>query len=265
MNDTVLLEKDAGVATLTLNRPRAMNALNEEMREALVQRTAQVENDPSVRCVVLRGAGDNFMAGGDVKLFHSMLGMDAAERAQRISHFIHEMHPAMISLRRMPKPVLASVRGAAAGFGVGLLMGCDLALAGDDAFFTMAYCHLGASPDGSSTYTLPRMVGMKQAMELALLGDRFDAAAAQAYGLINRVVPAAELEAETAKLAARLAAGPGLAYAKTKALINRSLISSYEEQLQAELESFGECAMSEDFAEGVAAFVEKRKPEFKGR
>ena len=264
MNDTVLLDIDGGVATLTLNRPEALNALDRTMNEALVQRMAQMERDASVRCVVIRGAGDNFMAGGDLKLFYSMRDLDPAERRSQAEQFIHEMHPAMISLRRMPKPVLASVRGAAAGFGVSLVMGCDLAIAADDAFFTLAYCHIGASPDGSSTYTLPRMVGLKRAMELALLGERFDAKTAEAYGLINRVVPATELDAETAKLAQRLAAGPTQAYANTKALLNRSVRSSFEEQLQAELEAFGECTTTEDFVEGVRAFVEKRKPEFRG-
>ena len=265
MNDTVLLDIDGGVATLTLNRPQALNALNREMNEALIRCVTQVEHERSVRCVVIRGAGDNFMAGGDVKLFHSWIDKEPHERRAAIERFIHEMHPVMISLRRMPKPVLASVQGAAAGFGVSLMAGCDLALAADDAVFTLAYTNLGASPDGGSTYALPRMVGMKRAMEIALLSERFDAATAQAYGLLNRVVPAAELEAETARLAARLAAGPTQAYANTKALLNRSLRSSFEEQLQAELEAFGECVTTADFAEGVRAFVEKRKPSFAGK
>ncbi len=265
MTDAVLLDSENGVATLTLNRPEALNALNMDMNDVLVERAHEVERDAWVRCVVIRGAGDNFMAGGDLKMFHDTLELEPAERRARAEAFVHRMHPVVISIRRMPKPVIASVRGAAAGFGVSLMAACDLAIAADDAFFTMAYCLIGTSPDGSSTYTLPRLVGMKRAMELALLGDRFDAATAQSLGLVNRVVPAAELEAETAKLAARLAAGPTLAYANTKALLNRSLQSTYEEQLQAELEAFGECSATADFKEGIQAFVAKRKAAFVGK
>jgi 2-(1,2-epoxy-1,2-dihydrophenyl)acetyl-CoA isomerase len=145
-----------------------------------------------------------------------------------------------------------------------LMLACDLVVVAEDCVFTMAYANLGTSPDGSSTYSLPRVVGLKRAMELALLAERFDAARAYELGLVNRVVPAAELEAETMKLARRLAAGPTRAYAHTKALLNRSLQSAYEEQLQAELESFGDCVANPDFVEGVHAFVEKRKPAFKG-
>jgi len=264
MNDAVLTQREGAVATLTLNRPEALNALNMDLNEALVRATAEVEADEGVRCVVLRGAGGNFQAGGDVKMFYEMRDIEGPRRGKQMARFVHQMHPVVISLRRMPKPVVASVQGAAAGFGMSLMLACDLALAADDAYFSLAYCLIGTSPDGSSTYTLPRVVGVKRAMELALLGERFDAATAHAYGLVNRVVPADQLEAATAQLAARLAAGPTRAYANTKALINRSLQSSYEEQLQAELENFAACAASDDFAEGVSAFVEKRKPAFKG-
>ncbi len=264
MNDTVLTQREGAVATLTLNRPEALNALNMELNEALIDALAAVGADAGVRCVVLRGAGGNFQAGGDVKMFYDMRELAPAERRRLTERFIHEMHPVVMTLRRMPKPVLASVAGAAAGFGMSLMLACDLVLAADDAFFSLAYCLIGTSPDGSSTYSLPRVVGLKRAMELALLGERIDAATAQGYGLVNRVVPAAELEAETAKLAARLASGPTRAYANTKALLNRSLQSSYEDQLQAELERFGDCVTTDDFMEGVSAFVEKRDPQFKG-
>ncbi|MGH6991538.1 MAG: enoyl-CoA hydratase-related protein, partial [Stellaceae bacterium] len=161
--------------------------------------------------------------------------------------------------------VVASVQGAAAGFGLSLMMACDLVIAADSAFFTLAYINIGTSPDGSGTYFLPRVVGQKKAMEIALLGDRFDAATAKAMGLINFIVPAAELEAETMKLATRLATGPTRAIANTKRLINHSLERSLESQLQAEAMSFADCAASEDWLEGVKAFAEKRRPAFKGR
>lgn len=263
-NDTVLLDIDGGIATLTLNRPQAMNALDLAMSAALRDATEQVEHDAAVRVVVLRGAGAHFMAGGDIKWFHGLLDAPAAERRSRFERLIAEVHGSVLRLRRMGKPVLASVQGAAAGFGLSLMNACDLAIAADDAYFTLAYCHLGTSPDGGATFGLPRLVGAKQAMEIALLGDRFDARRALELGLVNRVVPAADLAAETRKLAERLAAGPTAAYAKTKRLINESVNCTLTEQLQAEQDSFAASALTADFAEGVRAFVEKRKPRFSG-
>jgi 2-(1,2-epoxy-1,2-dihydrophenyl)acetyl-CoA isomerase len=144
-------------------------------------------------------------------------------------------------------------------------MASDLAIAAEDSFYTLAYCHLGTSPDGGSTFFLPRTLGMKRAMEVALLGDRFDAKTALAWGLVNWVVPAAELGDRTAVLARRLATGPAEAYAGTKRLLNQSLGSSLEAQLQAEAETFARCTGTEDFVEGVAAFIAKRSPKFQGR
>jgi 2-(1,2-epoxy-1,2-dihydrophenyl)acetyl-CoA isomerase len=264
MTDTVLLDVADGVGTLTLNRPDSMNALDVALTRDFIARAAEAEADSSIRCVVLRGAGDAFQAGGDIKSFHGWIDREPEQRRSEIHKMIHDMHPTVMILRRMPKPVVASVHGAAAGFGMSLMLACDLVVVAEDCVFTMAYANLGTSPDGSSTYSLPRVVGLKRAMELALLAERFDAARAYELGLVNRVVPAAELEAETMKLARRLAAGPTRAYAHTKALLNRSLQSAYEEQLQAELESFGDCVANPDFVEGVHAFVEKRKPAFKG-
>jgi 2-(1,2-epoxy-1,2-dihydrophenyl)acetyl-CoA isomerase len=261
----VLLAREGAVATLTLNRPEALNALNRELTLALRESIFVVEGDASVRCVVIRG-GEHFMAGGDLKWFKSLSdGRSASENRVQFEGFIHEVHALIVSLRRMPKPVLASVRGAVAGFGMSLMMATDLALAADNAYFTLAYTLVGVSPDGGSTFALPRIVGQKKAMEIALLGDRFDAASAERLGLVNRVVPAASLDGETAKLAARLAAGPTAVYARTKALLNASLGSSLETQLQREAEAFAQSASEPDFQEGLAAFVEKRKPRFTGR
>ena len=261
----VLVAREGGVATLTLNRPQALNALNRDLTLGLRDAVFSLENDESVRCLVLRG-GEHFMAGGDLKWFQELIkdGDPGALRAQ-FEAFIHEVHPVIVSLRRMPKPVLASVRGAAAGFGLSLLMACDLAIAADSAYFTLAYVTIGVTPDGGSTFALPRIVGAKKAMEIALLGDRFDAATAERLGIVNRVVPAASLEAETTRMANRLAAGPTTVYARTKALLNGSLNATLESQLQREAEAFARSASEPDFQEGLAAFIEKRKPAFKGR
>lgn len=260
----VLVAREGAVATLTLNRPKALNAINRELTLALREAVLAAEHDRAVRCVVIRG-GEHFMAGGDLKWFHEQLGSsDAAQLRTQFEAFVQEVHGIIISLRRMPKPVVASVRGAAAGFGLSLMMACDLALAADNAYFTLAYALIGATPDGSSTFSLPRIVGQKKAMELALLGERFDAAAAERLGLVNRVVPAGSLDQETAKLAARLAAGPTAVYGRTKSLLNASLENSLAAQLQREAECFAQSASEADFREGIAAFIEKRAPRFEG-
>jgi 2-(1,2-epoxy-1,2-dihydrophenyl)acetyl-CoA isomerase len=265
MNESVVLTSTAGaVRTITMNRPKSLNALNRELTLGLRDAVFAAEQDKSVRCVVMRG-GEHFMAGGDLKWFHENLGkFGATEIRVTFEGFIQEVHAMIIALRRMPKPVLASVSGAAAGFGLSLVMACDLAIAADTAYFTLAYSAIGVSPDGGSTFALPRLVGLKRAAEIALLADRFDAAAAERLGLVNKVVPAAQLDAETAKLAARLAAGPTAVYGRTKMLLQRSLDNPLEAQLQREAESFAQCATEPDFAEGIRAFIEKRKPAFKG-
>jgi 2-(1,2-epoxy-1,2-dihydrophenyl)acetyl-CoA isomerase len=259
----VLTATAAGISTLTLNRPERLNALDRSLTLGLRDAVFAAEQDPAVRCVVLRG-GEHFMAGGDLKWFDELIrSRAAAENRIQFESFIQEVHALILSLRRMPKPVIASVSGAAAGFGMSLMMACDLALAADNAYFTLAYTLIGTSPDGGSTFALPRIVGAKKAMEIALLGERFDAATAERLGLVNRVVPAAALETETTKLAARLATGPTAVYARTKALLNGSLNASLESQLQREAECFAQCAAEPDFAEGIRAFVEKRKPQWR--
>jgi 2-(1,2-epoxy-1,2-dihydrophenyl)acetyl-CoA isomerase len=257
---------DAGIATLTMNRPESRNALSMEMRSSLSSVLHDVERDDSVRCVVLRGAGDHFMAGGDVKgMAETVKVKSSAEIRKEFILRIHDLHTIMYAMRRMPKPIIASCKGAAAGAGVSMALACDLVIAEEDAFFTLAYCKIGTSPDGSSSFHLPRAVGIKKAMEIALLGDRFSAQEAKDMGMINYVVATGELESETLKLATRLANGPTHVYGNTKALFYRSLESEFESQLQAEAEYFADCASQPDFTEGVTAFVEKRTPNFKGK
>ena len=258
------VSNENGIATLTMNRPEARNALSMEMRKELTDVLHDVERDNSVRCVLLKGAGDHFMAGGDVKGMGDSIKKSPEEIKKEFMLRIHDLHPIMFAMRRMPKPIVASCRGAAAGAGVSIALACDLVIAAEDAFFTLAYCKIGTSPDGSSSFHLPRAVGIKKAMEIALLGDRFDAQAAKDMGMINFVVPDAELDEETNKLITRLANGPTHVYGNTKALFYRSLESEFESQLQAEAEYFSDCASREDFKEGVTAFIEKRSPVFTG-
>jgi len=262
MSDSVLLTTDGGIATVTLNRPDRLNAIDLEMANALRDIMLNVERDPSIRAVVLKGAGKGFVAGGDVQEFQQKLG-DNLDRL--VLDMTHGLHDAAIAIHRMGKPVIASVHGPCAGGGFSLAMACDLIIAADNAMFTLAYSMIAASPDGSSTYFLPRLIGRHKALELIYLSDRFSSDKAAELGLINFVVPEADLAAETEKLAARLAAGPTLAYAKAKALVNRSLASGIADQLDAESQNIAASSLTEDFAEGVTAFVEKRKPTFEGR
>jgi 2-(1,2-epoxy-1,2-dihydrophenyl)acetyl-CoA isomerase len=262
MNDTVLLQIEGRIATVTLNRPQVLNALNSDMVDGLMEAFERIAGDPALRVVVLTGSGNGFMAGGDIRRFQEVMTLSPAERHTYFERFIHSVHPVIIAMRRLPLPIIASVHGAVAGIGMSLVMACDLAVATDDARFTLAYIHLGTSPDGGSTFFLPRHVGSKKAMEIALLGDRFDAATALRLGLVNEIVPAADLARRIADLSARLARGPAAAYAATKRLIHQSGFVTIETQLQAEAESFARCAATPDFAEGVAAFVGKRPANF---
>jgi 2-(1,2-epoxy-1,2-dihydrophenyl)acetyl-CoA isomerase len=174
-------------------------------------------------------------------------------------------HASIHNLRAMPKPVLASVHGAVAGGGLSVMLACDVAIAADDTQFTLAYSNIGTSPDGGSTWFLPRVVGMRKALELAFLPDMFPAEEARSLGLVNWVVPAADLAARTAALAERLSHGPTRAFGRTKALMNSTWEQPMAAQLDDELKAFAACAAESDFKEGIAAFVEKRKPRFTGK
>jgi 2-(1,2-epoxy-1,2-dihydrophenyl)acetyl-CoA isomerase len=263
----VLFSVDKGVGTVILNRPKVLNALNNALSDALFMALMALEGDPAVRVIVIRGAGDAFMAGGDVGYFHRKLAEvpDKAEFRPIIVEMIERAQRLALVLRRLPKPVIASVHGGCAGFGLSLMLACDLVVAADNAKFTLAYIHLATTPDGGASFHLPRIVGQKRAAEIALLADRFGAAEAERWGLVNRVVPLAELEETTAKLAARLAKGPSMAYARTKKLLNESDVNSLEEQLAAETESFANSALTADFAAGVAGFVEKKPASYQGK
>ena len=260
----LVLEKSGGIATLTMNRPEARNALSMEMRADLNKTLHTLELDDEVRCIVLRGAGSHFMAGGDIKSMVSSIDASCDEIRTAFLQRIHDLHPIMFAMRRMPKPIIASVQGAAAGAGVSMAAACDLVIAAEDSFFVLAYCNIGTSPDGSSSFHLPRAIGIKRAMEMTLLGDRVDAQTAARWGLVNFVVPTDQLEAETTALATRLANGPTHVYGNAKKLFYRSLENEFESQLQMEAEMFADCASRNDFREGVTAFVEKRKPVFTG-
>jgi 2-(1,2-epoxy-1,2-dihydrophenyl)acetyl-CoA isomerase len=264
---SVLLNIADGVGVITLNRPAVMNALNNDLSARLLAALESCGGDEAVRVIVIRGAGDNFMAGGDVGYFYRNLQEHPDKAAFRpiVVAMVEKAQQLTKVIRALPKPVIAEIKGGCAGFGLSLVLACDLAIAADTSKFTLAYIHLGTTPDGGASFHLPRIVGQKRAAEIALLGDRFGATEAERWGLVNRVVPIAELEATTAKLAGRMAKGPGLAYARTKALLNATDTNSLGEQLAAETESFASSAVSDDFAAGVSGFIEKKAPDFRGR
>lgn len=262
MSDPIVTSIDSGVATLTLNRPKALNALNREMAEALQASTAALAADDEVRCVLIRGAGGNFMAGGDIGYFYQCLSLSEKARASAVASVIEVVHGAIRNIRDAPKPVIACIDGACAGFGVSLVAACDLAVVADNAVFSLAYSRIGITPDGGSTWFLPRLAGLKHASALALLADRFGAREALQMGLVNQVVEAHALGETGDVLAQRIAAGPAKAFAGVKALLNRSLNATLEEQLEAEEARFIEGVNGAEFEEGVRAFVEKRKPDF---
>jgi 2-(1,2-epoxy-1,2-dihydrophenyl)acetyl-CoA isomerase len=258
----VLYEVCDKVATITLNRPESLNSVNPAMIDALLEKSSQAASDPQVRAVIVRGAGEHFMAGGDLKWFREQLALPPETCRERFAALIEGVHASVLNFRRMDKPVIASVHGAVAGFGLSLMLAADLVLASENTYFTLAYSNIALSPDGGATWSLPRQVGLKQAMEIALLGERFDAAQARELGLVNRLVAPGQLAGETQKLANRLAGGPAAALAKTKALINQSFDNSLETQLLAEQGFFADCAAHPDFSEGLTAFLEKRRPHF---
>lgn len=259
MSDTVLLETRDGIATLTLNRPKSLNALNLDMARALADICQEVEASAQARCVIVRGAGGNFLAGGDVLSMRD--GLESGD-SSIVDGIITHLHLAVEIMQRMSKPVIAGVEGAVAGGGVSLLLACDLALAADNSKFNLAYSLIGANPDGGATWHLPRLAGLKKAMELCLLSEQFNATDALRMGLVNRVVAAGNLEKETRAWARRLADGPLDAYARIKQLLNDAATNSLSQQLSAEQNAFVEGLRSRDFSEGVRAFCEKRKPKF---
>ena len=258
---TLTLERRDGVATLTLNRPDAYNALNLELGRELFHAVLELDEDPAVRCVVVTGAGKAFCAGGDVK--------DFADNLPRIGVLVKELttylHGAVSRLSRSDKPVIMAVNGVAAGGGFSFALSGDLVVAVESARFTMAYSKIGATPDGSSSYFLPRLIGLRRALELYLTNRVLSAREALEWGLVTRVVPDAELAPAVDALARALAQGPSKAFGAAKRLFHQSTWESLETQMELEAQAIAASGHTEDFANGVAAFASKRQPTFKGR
>lgn len=259
--DSLIYETAGPLAVVRLNRPDRYNALDASMGRDLLDAVLRVSHDPALRALMITGQGRAFCAGGDVKAFVEA-GAEVPAYADRLTV---DLHAAVSKLMRMEKPSLAAVNGPAAGAGFSLAMTCDLVVASEEASFTLAYTQIGASPDGSSTFTLPRILGVRRAMELALTNRTLNAQEAVAWGLANRLLPAEGFEREARRIAAQLAAGPTRAFGQVKALLYHSFHESLEGQLEREARAIVDASRSEDFREGTRAFVEKRQPGFKGK
>lgn len=257
-NDEVLLQREGPIARIVFNRPRRLNAIDLATAEAFDAACAAVQADPAVRVVVLRGEGAHFGAGGDLKQF-----ADAPQQAARA--LIDPMHRGLLRLVRLPVPVLASLNGHVSGGSLSLALGCDLAIAADDARFNLAYVNVAASCDVGGSWHLPRLVGLRRAMQIALLGGSLDAQEALQAGLVNQVVPAAELATATEALARRLAAGPTAAYGRMKLLLRGAFDNSLPAQLDLERDAFVASAGTADFAEALQSFFTRRPARFTGR
>ena len=265
MADHLIVDVTDGVGSIVLNRPERRNAFSPEMAQDMTEVVQRFERDDAVRAVLIRGEGETFTAGGDVVAFQQGLLADRRGHADGMERRIVSGHLTMHRIRRMAKPVVVAAHGVTAGMGVSLLCCADFAWAADDAQFTLAYRHIGLSPDGGVSYFLPRIVGERRALEITLLGERFTASQALEWGLVNRVVPAGRLVEEATAFAAKLAAGPTRALGESKRLIRRSLEATWDEQSAAEAHALSLIAASDDHLEGVTAFVEKRRARFTGR
>jgi len=266
MPETVTLRRDGAAATIVLDRPNALNAWTRELGDELLAALREVAEDDAVRAVRLAGAGRAFSSGADLKDITAMEEERTPEGHPDVQRLLRERyHPIITLVREMPKPVLAAVNGPAAGIGCSLALAADLVIAAESAYFLLAFVNIGLVPDGGSSLLVPSRVGFARAAEMAMLGERIPAPQALAWGLINRVSPDDAFETDADALLERLAAGPTRAYAGAKRQLNGWIYGRMHEQLELEAAVQQELAGSEDFAEGVAAFVERRTAAFGGR
>ena len=258
---TLLFGVRDNVAHITLNRPEAANSINIEMGKDLMHAALRCDEDPEIRAVLISGAGKIFSGGGDLKAF-SARGNQLPYHVKEITTYLHA---AMSRLTRMDAPVVAAVHGAVAGAGMSIAIACDIVVAAETTRFMVAYTRAGLVPDGSSTYFLPRIIGLKRALELTLTNRMFSAQEALQWGLVTRVVPDNELLAQASAMAVQLAAGPTRAYGLSKRLLHSGWTETLETQMENESQAIANSARTADAREGITSFLEKRPPKFKGQ
>jgi len=258
---TVLLDVADSVATLRLNRPDQGNAINPDMADDLAEAATLIAENADVRAVLILANGPNFTVGGDLGVF---VGTAREQLPNQLRRMIDSYHLAIERLTSIDAPVVAAVRGGAGGGGLGLLYSADIVIAADDARFALGYGALGLTADGGNTWFLPRMVGMRQAQQLFLLNRRLSATEALDLGLVSRLVSSDAVDAEASSIAATLAAGPTRAYGAVRRMLRQSLETGLSDQLEAEKESIVAASRSDDAVEGIAAFMAKRRPKFRG-
>ncbi len=259
--ETLLLEVADKVATITLNRPDAANALDLKMAEELCDVATLCDEDPDVRAIVLTATGKMFCAGGDL----ASIAKSGGDVPLLIKRMVTSLHPAVSRFARGDAPFIGAINGTAAGAGFSLALATDLAIASSEAKFTMAYTAAGLSPDGSSSFYLPRLVGTRRAAELMMTNRRLSADEALQWGLVNQVVPPEEVMPTAMALAKQLAAGPTKSYGLVKKLLTQTFNESLETQMEIEGRGISDSARTADAKEGIAAFLEKRKPTFTGK
>ncbi|MEC8645244.1 MAG: enoyl-CoA hydratase-related protein [Pseudomonadota bacterium] len=249
------------IATITLNRPENANALNPIMAKELSNMAIECDENKDIRAVIIEGSGKMFCAGGDLKAFS-----DAGDSAPAlIKQMAGDLHIAISRFSRMDAPTIAAINGTAAGAGFSIAISADVVISTKSAKFVMAYTNAGLSPDGSSTYFLPRRIGDRRARELMLTNRVLSAEEALDWGLINKIVDQKNLSTTTRELAEEFASGPTLAYGKVKNLLNASFDNGLETQMELETRGISDMARSSDGREGIQAFLNKRKPNFKGK
>src|SRR5215212_6928475 len=259
---TIQWEQSDAIGRITLNRPDSLNAWTAEFGAELREAVNRDATDPSVRAVLITGAGRGFSSGADLKEGFNPHPDDGMPNVAQTLHDVY--HPIIVGIRELEKPVVAAVNGPAVGIGLSLALACDLILAAESAFFGLAFVNIGLMPDGGSTLFVPAAVGKVRSYQMAMLGERIDAQRALEWGLINAVHGDDRLMDEANALVEQLAAGPTRSYASTKKALNKMLYPDMPGQLDLEAELQHALARSKDFTEGVAAFIEKRQPDFTG-
>lgn len=262
MSETLFVDHSDGVATLTLNRPESLNSLSTELKEALLAALTEVAGDSAVRAVVLTGHGRAFCVGQDLREHVAALAADSGTPLDTVR--VH-YNPIVLAIARMPKPVVAAVGGMAAGAGASFAFAADFRIAGQSAKFLLAFANIGLTADSGASWTLPRLVGHARATELLMLAEPVAAPDALRMGLVNSVVPDDQVLVAAHELAARLAAGPTLAYAAIKESLRHGGTASLEDALETEARLQIQAGATEDHRDATAAFVAKRKPTFHGR